>query len=292
VVTPGEPGAGAPAEPRSDARAHDGPWIIDAWVNLLRPASDSPDSSDGESIFGRYGQLEQLTAGTKPEQLVAEMDAAGVERSGLCGTDTLWVAETCARYPGRFFGMVSPDPRDIMPCLRTIETCVREYGFKAVKIEPFVWGKPPTDAMYYPIYAKCVELDIAFTTQIGHTGPDVFPSEVGRPIYLDQVAIDFPELRIVGGHIGWPWTEEAIALAWKHRNVWIDTSAHVPKHFPPSFTHFLRTFGQDKCLFASDWPLLPIGRPLGELDRFCPMPEDVRRKFLRDNALRAFRLEG
>ena len=106
-----------------------------------------------------------------------------------------------------------------------------------------------------------------------------------------QVALDFPELRIVGGHIGWPWTEEAIAVAWKHANVWIDTSAHVPKHFPPTFTYFMRTFGQDKCLFASDWPLLPLARPLRELDEHCALPEPVRQKFLRENAARAFKLE-
>jgi predicted TIM-barrel fold metal-dependent hydrolase len=263
------------------------PWIIDAWVNLLRPTG----GAEGASIFGRYGQLSALREGTDPAALVAEMDAARVALAGLSGTDARWVADTCARWPGRFFGMASPDPRHIMTALRTIETGVREYGFKAVKLEPFVWGKPPTDRMYYPIYAKCVELDITFTTQIGHTGPDAFPSETGRPIYLDEVALDFPELRIVGGHIGWPWTEEAIAVAWKHANVWIDTSAHVPKHFAPSFVHFMRTFGQDKCLFASDWPLLPIGRPLGELETYCPLPEGVRRKFLRANAVRAFKLD-
>jgi predicted TIM-barrel fold metal-dependent hydrolase len=174
--------------------------------------------------------------------------------------------------------------------VRQIERCVKEYGFKAVKVEPFLWGKPPTHAMYYPIYAKCVELDITFTTQIGHTGP-LYPSEVGRPLYLDQVALDFPELRIVGGHVGWPWTEEAIALAWKHRNVFIDTSAHVPKHFPPAFTHFMRTFGKTKCLFASDWPLLPISRPLEQLDEYCALPEEARRSFLRENAIRAFKLD-
>ena len=266
----------------------DAPWIIDAWVNLLHPPSEP--TPEGEAIFARYGQLDVLRDGTKPERLVAEMDAAGVQMGGLCSTDARWVADVCARWPGRFFGIASPDPRDIMKCQRSIETSVREYGFKAVKIEPFLWGKPPTDRMYYPIYAKCVELDVAFTTQIGHTGP-LYPSEVGRPIYLDQVALDFPSLRIHGGHIGWPWHEEAIAVAWKHRNVWLDTSAHVPKHFPPSFVHFLRTFGQDKCLFASDWPLLPIARPLGEMDEHCPLPEAVRRKFLRDNAIRAFRLD-
>src|SRR6058998_3854020 len=154
----------------------DPPWIIDVWVNLLRPAG----GAEGASIFGRYAQLPALREGTKPEDLVAEMDAAGVALAGLCSTDAAWVAETCARWPGRFFGMVCPDPRDVMACLRTIETCVREYGFKAVKVEPFVWGKPPTDRMYYPIYAKCVELDVTFTTQIG------------RPLYLDEVALDFP----------------------------------------------------------------------------------------------------
>ena len=86
--------------------------------------------------------------------------------------------------------------------------------------------------------------------------------------------------------------DEAIAVAWKHRNVWIDTSAHIPKHFPPAFTHFMRTFGRDKCLFASDWSLLPIGRPLAQLDEYCQLPEESRRKFLRDNAVRAFKLDG
>jgi predicted TIM-barrel fold metal-dependent hydrolase len=266
------------------------PRIIDTWVNLLRPIPADRLRPEDASVFRRYGRLDVLAHGTRPEALLAEMDAAGVAMAGLCGQDDAWVAEVCARHPGRFFGIVSPDPRDIMACLRTIERCVREHGFKAVKIEPFLWGKPPTDAMYYPIYAKCVELDVTFTTQIGHTGP-LYPSGVGRPIHLDQVALDFPDLRIVGGHIGWPWTEEAIALAWKHAHLFLDTSAHVPKHFPPAFTHFLRTFGQDKCLFASDWPLLPIARPLGELDAHCDLPAAVRRKFLRENAVRAFKLD-
>ena len=266
------------------------PWIIDTWVNLLRPVA--PERREAaENVFGRYGALDVIREGTKPEALLAEMDAAGVAIGGLCSTDLEWTAEVVARHPDRFFGIVSPDPTDIMACRRTIERAVRGHGFKAVKIEPFLWGKPPTDAIYYPIYAQCVELDVTFTTQIGHTGP-LYPSEVGRPIYLDRVALDFPELRIVGGHIGWPWTEEAIAVAWKHANLWIDTSAHIPKHFPPTFTHFMKTFGQDKCLFASDWPLLPVGRPLAQLDEHCALPDAVQRKFLRENAIRVLKLDA
>jgi len=166
------------------------PWIVDTWVNLLRPVAEDQRAA-AENVFGPYGRLDVLREGTRPEALVAEMDAAGVALGGLCSTDVEWVADVVGQYPGRFFGIVSPDPTDIMRCLRTIERAVREHGFKAVKIEPFVWGKPPTDPMYYPIYAKCVELDVTFTTQIGHTGP-LYPSEPGRPIHLDQVALDVP----------------------------------------------------------------------------------------------------
>ena len=126
------------------------PWIVDVWVNLLRPLP--PDENpDGAHVFGRYGMLDVLRRGTRPEELVAEMDAAAVAVAGLCGQDIAWVAEVCGRYPDRFFGIVCPDPTNIMACVRTIERCVTEHGFKAVKIEPFLWAKPPTDAMYYPI---------------------------------------------------------------------------------------------------------------------------------------------
>src|SRR5215510_15235381 len=128
--------------------------IIDVWVNLLRPPTGPPNPA-GEHIFARYGQLDWLRHGTRPEDLVAEMDAAGVALAGLCGEDIAWVVEVCRQWPGRFFGIACPNPTNIMACLRTIETCVREHGFRAVKIEPFLWGKPPTDRMYYPIYAKC-----------------------------------------------------------------------------------------------------------------------------------------
>jgi hypothetical protein len=151
-----------------------------------------------------------------------------------------------------------------------------------------MWRKPPTDPCYYPLYAKCIELDVAFQTQVGHTGP-LFPSETGRPIYIDQVALDFPELRIICGHIGWPWTEEMIAVAWKHANVYIDTSAHVPKHYPPEFVHFMKSFGKKKVLFATDYPLLPFDRVLGELDALG-LSDEVRQLFLRDNARRALKI--
>src|SRR5207245_4477356 len=110
--------------------------------------------------------------------------------------------------------------------VRELRRCVRELGFRALRIVPWLWNLPPDDRRYYPLYAECVELGIPFCLQVGHTGP-LCPSEPGRPIpYLDHVALEFPELRIVGGHIGFPWTAEMISLATKYPNVHIDTSAY------------------------------------------------------------------
>jgi predicted TIM-barrel fold metal-dependent hydrolase len=110
---------------------------------------------------------------------------------------------------------------------------------------------------------------------------------VGRPITLDQVAIDFPELRLLGIHIGVPWTDEMIAMAWKHENVFIGVDAYAPKHWPPQLVHFLNTYGRDKVLFGSDWPVIDPERAMREIDAMDLRPE-ARRRLLRDNALRVF----
>jgi len=125
--------------------------------------------------------------------------------------------------------------------------------------------------------------------QVGHTGP-LLPSECGRPIYLDEVALAFPELTIIGCHLGQPWHEEMMTLAWKHPNVYVETSARAPKHWPASFVEFACGWGRDKVIWATDYPLLGFDRTLTELEALG-LPEDVFRKVARDNAVRAFRLE-
>lgn len=103
------------------------------------------------------------------------------------------------------------------------------------------------------------------------------------------MALDFPELTIVGGHIGHPWTDEMIGLAWKHDNVYIDTSAYAPGYYPPSLLHFASTYGRDKVLFGTNFPQLPLGR-CAEEARALELPKPARIRFLRDNARRVFSL--
>jgi hypothetical protein len=112
---------------------------------------------------------------------------------------------------------------------------------------------------------------------------------VGRPICLDQVAIDFPELRVIGIHIGVPWTDEMISMCWKHENVFTAGDAYAPKHWPEAFVHYANTFGKEKVLFGTDWPVIDPERAVREIDELNFRPES-KRLLMRDNALRVFKL--
>ena len=114
-------------------------------------------------------------------------------------------------------------------------------------------------------------------------------SEVGRPIYLDRVALDFPELVIVGGHIGYPWTDEAIAVATKHVNVYIDTSAYSVKRYPPELVAYMSGHGKEKVLFGTNYPMITPVRALAGFDAL-DMPPEARALFLGMNAQRVFRI--
>ena len=231
------------------------------------------------------------------EVTIETMNQAGVSRSLISAWEAPGksmisndeVAQYCRSYPDRLIGVGSVDISKPMKAMTEIKRCKEELGFKAIRVLPWLWGVPPTDRLFYPIYTACCELELPFCTQIGHTGP-LMPSEVGRPIYLDQVAIDFPDLVIVGGHIGYPWTEEAIAVATKHTNVYIDTSAYTIERYPAEIVRYLKTNGRKKVLFGSNYPMITPSKALqglAELD-LC---RDTENRFLYENALHVFNLD-
>lgn len=234
------------------------------------------------------------------EMTVASMDAAGVELGllsawrGPFGQDLISndeVAEWVASHPDRFAGLATVDLDRPMEAVRELRRRVSE-GFVGLRVVPWLWGVPPTDRRYYPLFAQCVESAVPFCTQVGHTGP-LRPSETGRPIpYIDQVALDFPELVIVCGHVGYPWTEEMIAVARKHENVYIDTSAYTLKRLPPELVGFMKTgTGQRKVLFGTNYPMIAPAHALAGLDELG-LSEDGLLDFLHRNAERVFRLEA
>jgi predicted TIM-barrel fold metal-dependent hydrolase len=232
------------------------------------------------------------------DSTLAAMDGAGVDfgllsawhspEGSLISNDEVagWMTE----QPARFAGLASVDLNRPMVAVRELHRCVEELGFKGLRVLPWLWEAAPTDRRYYPLYAACVELGVPFCTQVGHTGP-LRPSETGRPIpYIDQVAIDFPELVIVGGHIGYPWTEEMIAVTRKHENVYIDTSAYTPARYPPQLVSYMQDrSGRHKVLFGTNYPMIAPQQALEGLNELG-LDDETREAFLSGNANRVFQL--
>lgn len=220
-----------------------------------------------------FGLLSAWTAPYQPP-LISNEQVAG------------WVAE----YPRRFAGLAAVDLNRPMEAVRELRRCVEQLGFKGLRVVPWLWEAAPTDRRYYPLYATCVELGVPFFTQVGHTGP-LRPSETGRPIpYIDQVALDFPELVIVGGHIGYPWTDEMIAVCRKHENVFIDTSAYTPRRFPPELVRYMGgRGGRRKVLFGTNFPMLDHRQALDGLSDLA-LDDEARELFLHGNAERLLKL--
>lgn len=192
------------------------------------------------------------------------MDEAGVShiclsawsRPGKMIFSNEEVAQYTRAYPNRIFGLAAVDLHNPVKAVKELEHYVRTEGFVGLRVVPWLWNLPPTDPHYWPLFVKCIELDVPFLTQVGHTAP-ACPSEVGRPIpYIDTIALKFPDLKIIMGHIGYPWAAETTAVAWKHKNVYIDTSAWSPKYYAPEFITFANTTGKDKVMFGTNFPQL------------------------------------
>jgi uncharacterized protein len=266
--------------------------VIDAWMQ--HPGQSWLDNDMFASLRrwkpGPFSETAQPV-----ETTLEQMDFAGVERGLLCAW---WgptgpmisnddVAALCRAHPDRFIGVASVNLMRPMDAVTELRRCVEGYGFKALRMLPWLWELPPDDRRYYPLYAACCDLDITFCTQVGHAGP-LRASDPGRPIpYLDHVALEFPDLRIVGGHIGVPWLDEMISLATKYPNVYIDTSAYTAARYPTGLVNYLRSNGRRKVLFGSNHPFWPAPDCIADLDHLN-LDKPTKQAFLHDNAVAAF----
>ncbi len=270
--------------------------IIDVWMQ--HPTLKFVNHPMFESLR-RWTKTDKVTDEIPVEFTIASMDEGHVQKGLICGW---WgpqgpliandeVASLVKRFPDRFAGIAAVNLFKPMEAVRELRRCVNELGFKGLRIVQWLWNLPPNDRRYYPLYAECIDLDIPVCLQVGHTGP-LCPSEPGRPIpYIDEVALEFPELRMVCGHIGYPWTTEMIAVATKHTNVYIDTSAYIARRYPPELVNYLKRHGRMKVLFGTNYPMLTPARCLEGFDEL-ELDEEVKELFLRGNAQRVFKLNA
>lgn len=259
------------------------------------------EAKKGELLCRMERSIGGLPQFPSVEDMLAKMDAAGVEKVFITQTK-MWsyrnkwmymdtrldeVTAYTERHPGRFVGLAGYNPFRIKESLAEIERAVKEHGFRGVYVHIYGFDIPIHDAKMYPLYSKCVELDVPVSLQVGHV-LEGMPSEHARPIFLDRVACDFPDLKLVGAHTGWPWVEELISVCYKWDNVYLGVDAWMPKYLKPEIVQFVNSrMGQDRAIWGTNG--LPWKENLAQVDELGLRPE-AKRKLLRENAVRLFKL--
>ena len=253
----------------------------------------------GMANYGRIFQSRSDGGDARPATAMSEYVAV-LERAGIvCGVpfgiSNDEVAALLKDYPDRFIGLARISAYDGMRGVRELELRVREQGFKALGVSALVDGIPASDRRFYPLYTKAAELDIPVRIYSSMNYATDRPYDLGHPRHLDQVAIDFPELTIIGGLGGWPWVNEMVALVLRHPKLHMDTSAHRAKYLGQAGSgwEMLLQFGntriQDKVLVGLSAGL--VGQPHETLINeylALPLKDAVKAKWLYGNAARVF----
>jgi len=248
--------------------------------------------------LGKYEEVELFTQLTV-DHLIQGMDAGGVEKAVMQAEWAIGnyrkqndaVYEIVHTHPERFVaGYLCINPLADDDMATVVENEVKERGFKGVNIQPWAYRVRCNDKRFYPVYEKCLELNIPVTIHCSINFTVNRTIDYGRPLYLDEVACDFPDLKIIANHGGWPWVTEMVAVAWKHPNVYIEIGAVSPKYIGTPGTGWepLMVYGnsllQDRVLFATD-NMLPHRRCVEEI-KALPLKPDVKTKWLGLNALK------
>jgi predicted TIM-barrel fold metal-dependent hydrolase len=276
---------------------------IDYWTNIFTPEGLRKMylENDELSKLVSWWNMDERLKGYTPAEFVAMLDQVGVSKvfvpsfkmwsfkrkAPLLDVEASTVRDLMESCKGRVGGLFGVDVTLGMDGVRALEKAVKEWGFEGAHIHSYGWGMPLNHRDFYPFYAKCVELDVPVVVQSGHSA-ERMPSAMAQPILLDDVALYFPELRIVASHTGWPWVQELIALAWKHPNLYIGAGAHAPKYWDPALVQFLNSRGKGKVLWGTDFPVVKHAESLAQVEALTLKPE-AREMLLHKAARNVFR---
>lgn len=236
------------------------------------------------------------------EAIVEEMDALGVVKGVITSRDAettygspsgnKGVAEMVRRFPDKFIGFAGMDPHKGMGAIDELRSMTLDHGMRGAATDPYLAHVPAHHDRYYPIYSTCCELDIPVVVT---TGPaTLVPGAVmddGRPCHIDRVARDFPDLKIVISHGGYPWVAEAIMVAHRNANVFMDLSEYEEMPFSEAYIQAANTIIGDKLLFASAHPFLDYKGQI-EVYKRLPFTDAVRADIFYNNAARLLGLDA
>jgi uncharacterized protein len=240
----------------------------------------------GEGALDRYlAEYEQLGASK------VVLKARCLKRTFGFETSNTDVAEFCSRHGDRFIGFASVDPFDGIDAVWQLEHAVRELGLRGLSLSGFELDMTASDARCYPLYAKCIELNIPVHLHCGVNFSTDCAHDCGHPRHLDAVMRHFPQLKVIAAPPGWPWVQELVALALRHRNLHIGIAAVKPRYlakpgsgYEPVVQHGALRL-KDRIIFGSAYPLIDPAAALDDIAAL-PLSEEARRAWLHDNAAR------
>jgi predicted TIM-barrel fold metal-dependent hydrolase len=265
-------------------------------------APDFPQGQAEEQVY-KYTYGTALNPYESVDEMIRAMDKLGYDK--ICITaakqwsyrrhfDLIFdftidqVYDIVQQAKGRVIGAAGYNPFRIEESLEEVEKAVKEYGFKFVYFHPITFGFSVNDKRCYPLYAKCNELRIPVSMQVGHSA-EPLPSWKGHPMDIDEVVLDFPNLKINLSHTGWPWIDEWCSMLWKHPNVYGDISSYMPKSLDDKLLQFMNgSRGRNKVLFGTNGLGLKV---CIEQFQALELKEETVRRVLRENALDFLGLE-
>ena len=243
--------------------------------------------------FQRMG-VDLDNAGDGEDAFLREMDENGIALAIYVGRDlettTGWklsnelVADVARRHPDRIIGFAGIDPRKKEKAVGEIRKAISELGLKGVAVDPFRADMPPDDPSLYAIYEVCADVGVPVIITIGPLPSPAMPMEFGSPMGVDRVATNIPELKIVCSHGGWPFTNEMIAIAWRHKNVYFETSLYEDMPGASAWIDAANTSLTKKIFFASGYPARTFKDAIALYDSL-PLTDEARSRIMRENGL-------
>jgi hypothetical protein len=256
-------------------------------------AVEAERASGRGGIMGLFpGAAERFAKGLTHEELVRVMDERGVEKGMVSvhsDEEQEWVFDLIRKFPGRFLARIRVNPLEhgVMPEVRRVKKLIVDHGIQVITITGYYLGVPCTDSRLFPLYSLAIEYDVKVCIAVGYPGPAGL-ARTQSPLLVDEVCYLLPEMKVVQTHLGHPWVEEAVHNIIKYPNCYLQTNEYRPRYFPPEFVHHLNTRAQDKVMWASGYPTVTFQQSLGDVEAL-PLRDNVRPKFLRENALKLYR---
>ncbi|MEX0941682.1 MAG: amidohydrolase family protein [Pseudomonadales bacterium] len=265
----------------------DSPYTYRALDSLIN--SSFLDKDQGEGLSHLFKDLDNRPNFETPEALLETLDQAGI---GACVISIMqdehaaWVGRAHREYPNKVLPAMIVNPLNQMKEIRKVIHYHEKYGVRCLRIPPFRYSLPPTDRVYWPFYVKAIELDMAVSMNAGMPGPRR-PGWVQNPVYFDEVAYHFPELRLIMTHCGQPWIEEAIATIAHWDNVYMSCTSVAPRYWQDNFIQFINTRGREKMMFGTEFPTIDWTRAREEIAAL-DLRDNVQPLFFAENAKRAY----